>query len=113
MVEESQSVREIVHMAEEEEISPKKHFTMAGIRTHHLCPLSRVFNPLDHGILPISLTNSYITLLCTNGHVSSYRKAPLNYKCFEMELSLAIYRKLIIPLVVKSPINPRISDNYC
>ena len=56
MVEESQSVRERVHMAqEEEEKSPKSHFAMAGIRTHYLSLLSQVPYPLDHGTLPMHI----------------------------------------------------------
>ena len=46
MVEESPSVRERererVHIAEEEEESPKNHFTMAGIQTHVIRLLSQV-----------------------------------------------------------------------
>ena len=54
MVEESPSVRERVHVAEEEEEekSPKNHFDMAGIQTHDISLLSHALYPLDHGALP-------------------------------------------------------------
>ena len=53
MVEEYLSVREreIVHMKEEEEKSPKNHHSMARIQTHDPSLLSQVLYPLDHGAL--------------------------------------------------------------